>query len=152
MRTTPSAICWGWYAGSAVRSYCAGLNSAAEAPSAAASHSAAAAVSSRRILEIDPHVELEAAVHADAVRSGLHRVPVAQVGEVVAVHLERHALALDARHVSDAHRIQRIAGDRRLLLVVHVTIRDPAGAGGEREARDPRCLVRDRHVAQLPRG
>src|SRR5258706_10438694 len=152
MRTTPSAISSGWYAGSAARSYCAGLNSAAEAPRAAASVSTAAAVLNRGILEIDPHVELEAAVHADAVRSGLHRVPVAQVGEVVAVHLEGHTLALDARHVSDAHRVQRVAGNRRLLLVVHVTIRDPAGPGREREARDPGGLVGDRHVAQLARG
>src|SRR5258706_2016980 len=151
MRTTPSAISSGWYAGSAARSYCAGLNSAAEAPRAAASVSAAAAVLNRGILEIDPHVELEAAVHADAIRSGLHRVPVAQVGDVVAVHLEGHTLALDAGHVADAHRVQRVTGDRRLLLRVHVTVRDPAGAGRERKPRPPSRLVPDRHVAELAR-
>src|SRR5216684_2103524 len=85
---------------------------------------AAAAASAMRIfncvrLEVHPHVELEAAVHADAVGAGLHGIPVAAVGEVVAVQLERHPLAPEARGIPDARVVERVARDRALLLVVH---------------------------------
>src|SRR5207249_2576507 len=48
-------------------------------------------------LEVDARVGLDAAVHADAVRPRLHRVPVTQVLEVVDVELQRDATLLHTR-------------------------------------------------------